>query len=740
MPGRGKRALDFDPTKSDSADSDYDASASRPARSKQSRSQRSKPPRKKQKTGFDGSEEISDQSDATQESYQEDVSQDDIQPEIDHKTGRPVRQAKKNQIQYKESDEEEDDFAEADSVDEVEQPKIKKKQADKSLKITLKLPQPQKPNSAQPRRSTRARSGSQSTKRPTTADLQSGGTRRSSRIAHDDSAPIIALTDSGRHEKVVRPGTRSPETFAQRPTRGSKGVKQPPQSSVIPEEGEQSSARTKDEPNEEESHQRSTTSTDHEIAASREDLNDELEEEREHHGDENGEEPVVAAESDPEDDDEDEGLVKKPRRLTRRAPANADEGALPISPNHQEDRQSRRALRSATQTRQTRSSQGGRKRGLDESSDFEPGIEEVADDNVSDSEDSEASPRKGSQQRDDSSSSNARKSTRVGKQKATGRRGQVSDEHDSEIAEELAEEVQELRSSRPRRTQAKDDIQYDHRPRTRKRDRPVDYRIVRPEKMADLEDDAPQASTPSKKRAGAGTWQRSLHSTHGPFGGAGGLRPVLSGPVGIAAAGGVDSDSSDDDNMQRPRNQGVGAMVGMTPISAPTGFGLFQPAQTHGADPLQGPAGTPANLGRIKDKQALADADPLGVDQNVNFDSVGGLQDHIDKLKEMVALPLLYPEVFQRFHVTPPRGVLFHGPPGTGKTLLARALASSVSSQGKKVTFYMRKGADALSKWVGEAERQLRLLFEEARKTQPSIIFFDEIDGKRFGQTITFAY
>ena len=113
----------------------------------------------------------------------------------------------------------------------------------------------------------------------------------------------------------------------------------------------------------------------------------------------------------------------------------------------------------------------------------------------------------------------------------------------------------------------------------------------------------------------------------------------------------------------------------------------------------------------------------------MSFDGVGGLDDHIDRLKEMVALPLLYPEVFQRFHVTPPRGVLFHGPPGTGKTLLARALASSVSSHGQKVTFYMRKGADALSKWVGEAEKQLRLLFEEARKNQPSIIFFDEIDG-----------
>ncbi|EGO01438.1 hypothetical protein SERLA73DRAFT_49223, partial [Serpula lacrymans var. lacrymans S7.3] len=109
----------------------------------------------------------------------------------------------------------------------------------------------------------------------------------------------------------------------------------------------------------------------------------------------------------------------------------------------------------------------------------------------------------------------------------------------------------------------------------------------------------------------------------------------------------------------------------------------------------------------------------------VTFDEVGGLDDHIHSLKEMTLLPLLYPEVFQRFDLTPPRGVLFHGPPGTGKTLLARALAASCRAN----AFFMRKGADCLSKWVGEAERQLRLLFEEARNCQPSIIFFDEIDG-----------
>ncbi|KAG0267154.1 ATPase AAA domain-containing protein 2B [Mortierella polycephala] len=124
-----------------------------------------------------------------------------------------------------------------------------------------------------------------------------------------------------------------------------------------------------------------------------------------------------------------------------------------------------------------------------------------------------------------------------------------------------------------------------------------------------------------------------------------------------------------------------------------------------------------------------ADTDPLAVGNNVDFDKVGGLDHHIKSLKEMVILPLLYPEVYSHFQIMPPRGVLFHGPPGTGKTLLARALASSCSTETQKVAFFMRKGADCLSKWVGEAERQLRLLFEEAKAWQPSIIFFDEIDG-----------
>ena len=124
-----------------------------------------------------------------------------------------------------------------------------------------------------------------------------------------------------------------------------------------------------------------------------------------------------------------------------------------------------------------------------------------------------------------------------------------------------------------------------------------------------------------------------------------------------------------------------------------------------------------------------ADAAPLEIDKSINWSSIGGLESHIDSLKEMVLLPLLYPEAFTRFGIQPPRGVLFYGPPGTGKTLMARALVNECSVGDKRVSFFMRKGADVLSKWAGEAEKQLRILFDEARKRQPSIIFFDEIDG-----------
>uniref|UniRef100_A0A8D3CCD9 ATPase family AAA domain-containing protein 2 n=1 Tax=Scophthalmus maximus TaxID=52904 RepID=A0A8D3CCD9_SCOMX len=132
---------------------------------------------------------------------------------------------------------------------------------------------------------------------------------------------------------------------------------------------------------------------------------------------------------------------------------------------------------------------------------------------------------------------------------------------------------------------------------------------------------------------------------------------------------------------------------------------------------------------RVKVGASLADVDPMNLDSSVKFDNVGGLSNHIQSLKEMVVFPLLYPEIFEKFKIQPPRGCLFYGPPGTGKTLVARALANECSQGDRKVSFFMRKGADCLSKWVGESERQLRLLFDQAYLMRPSIIFFDEIDG-----------
>ena len=357
---------------------------------------------------------------------------------------------------------------------------------------------------------------------------------------------------------------------------------------------------------------------------------------------------------------------------------------------------------------------------MDESSDFEPAAEEEKEDEEMSDEDQHKGRRSVSE---DSGSGSGRRSARIqAKTRNRSRRHSDSSDQDSVLdPDELAEEAQELAPSKRRRLNRNlpdSDLAYDKPARRNRARNQVDYRIVRPELNAAFDDEALAAAPEKSRSRGGNSKYRPLFSNQGPFGG---------GMEGGAGGGTLadDSDSSDDEVQKMPKS--YGGAVGMTPTTATApGFGF---PQTHNADPQQGAGGGPANLGKVKDKKALADADPLGVDPNVTFDAVGGLEDHINKLKEMVQLPLLYPEIFLEKGTTPPRGVLFHGPPGTGKTLLARALSSTLSNSGQKVSFYMRKGADALSKWVGEAERQLRLLFEEARKNQPSIIFFDEIDG-----------
>ncbi|KAK4696705.1 ATPase family AAA domain-containing protein 2, partial [Lecanoromycetidae sp. Uapishka_2] len=720
MPLRHKRNRNFDPNKSDSDDETYGTSASKPLKLKPSKTQQSYPSRKRQRRQYDGDdseEDVIEESDLSGGLSDEDEIEDE-EVEVGP-SGRPRRQAAKKQTIVEDSDS--DDF----EKQLVEPEPTKRRQSRPSLVVKLKVQTPAQ--TPAPRRSARARSGSIPTSRPNSSHNPHSNTRRSSRIAHDETDPVIALTNSGHHVDVLRAGTRSPPDMP-RPTRGAKGVKKLPTASVVYEESEQSSAKTRDEP------------LDYrpEIAASRDNLGDDDEIQREVSAEaanapsdispaEDPQEVAVIPESGEDEarEDDDEDPISKPgRSLRRRDSKRSEQPDADDARSRGGGRSTYQNLRSNLGKRKTRSSQ---RSGHQESSDFEPDAGEAGEEDVSDSEASSGSPRKNAGRDDDDDSSPGRRDAK--RRKPNPRSQRASDEHDS--ADEVLEELQDLAPKRSRRPVREAGIIYDTRPRRRQK-KEVDYRILNPELAHQFDEEAEPATTPSRKGRAGGGWQRSLFNTYGPFGGAGGPAPVFGGPGGIGAAAGADSDSSDDENMQRPRAAGIGGTIGMTPTTAfPSGLNLFPPApgQVHGADPLQGPAGTPANLGKIKDKSALADVDPLGVDQNVDFDSVGGLQGHIDQLKEMVALPLLYPEVFQRFHVTPPRGVLFHGPPGTGKTLLARALASSVSSQGRKVTFYMRKGADALSKWVGEAERQLRLLFEEARKNQPSIIFFDEIDG-----------
>ena len=108
----------------------------------------------------------------------------------------------------------------------------------------------------------------------------------------------------------------------------------------------------------------------------------------------------------------------------------------------------------------------------------------------------------------------------------------------------------------------------------------------------------------------------------------------------------------------------------------------------------------------------------------VSYSDIGGLHDAIQKIRELVELPLKHPELFQRLNLDPPKGILLYGPPGTGKTLLARAVANETDAYFISIT-----GPEVMSKYYGESEERLRRLFEEAKKHAPAIIFIDEIDA-----------
>jgi len=112
-----------------------------------------------------------------------------------------------------------------------------------------------------------------------------------------------------------------------------------------------------------------------------------------------------------------------------------------------------------------------------------------------------------------------------------------------------------------------------------------------------------------------------------------------------------------------------------------------------------------------------------GVPQ-VTYEDIGGLKDEIQKVREMIELPLRHPEIFEKLGVEAPKGVLLYGPPGTGKTLLAKAVANESNAH-----FISISGPEIMSKFYGESEARLREIFKEAREKSPTIVFIDEIDS-----------
>ncbi|OMP82323.1 Tat-binding-like protein 7 [Diplodia seriata] len=767
--GPRSKLENFDPNASDPNDSDFEEKPSSPPARRSSKKKKSAPARRKTqkrtRRGYGSSDDdiVDDEDEVSEESYNSaGAIESEEEPEV-NASGRPARHAAKKKIKYEESadDDIEDDELIVQSTEKNSGDK-RKQRSSLLVKLPVNLP-------PQNTRSTRARSTRAASK--SVQPESHMRTRRSARLSEDREDPLQELGFASRAKSVGSAGgSHSPQRrIGARPAQGRKApMKRPSTIMEASQEASGHSAQSPDplQPKEEgrdEVQVSQAASVTSEIRYEGQDIEDA----------QSGEAVIQESEHEPqsEDDDEDEGPVTRTRNRVQQVgiPSQSPQTPTPVgrqaakaaasAPQNPRKRKAPTATKTTKTTTkkaknavpkrriihspkvprisrrelnglgltyqpQTNAPRASQKRNTDDSSDFDPG-----DARHDESEDDDADFERPSKRQKSSGdeSTGRRKSQRI---KSRNNSGSEEELDEDEIADEVAELHADERRNRPRRVTRVDEEAETQTQRELRRKNPnMNYTMMSLPEVYRMDEEVEEgggAPTPSqgKKKVTMAGW-RPLMSTAGPFGGLGGLKPLIGPPRYRDYLGqyeDMDSDSSDDDDVNQSGQRGPHNEKN-APKSAAGGI-LSQLGQT----PDKGSRGGPANLGKIGGT-SNADVSPISVDGDVNFESVGGLDDHINQLKEMVTLPLLYPEIFQKFKITPPRGVLFHGPPGTGKTLLARALSNALSANGKKVTFYMRKGADALSKWVGEAERQLRMLFEDARKNQPSIIFFDEIDG-----------
>ncbi|MHC1760078.1 MAG: CDC48 family AAA ATPase [Negativicutes bacterium] len=127
---------------------------------------------------------------------------------------------------------------------------------------------------------------------------------------------------------------------------------------------------------------------------------------------------------------------------------------------------------------------------------------------------------------------------------------------------------------------------------------------------------------------------------------------------------------------------------------------------------------------KVKIKQTEFGNNKKGLRKKISYEDIGGLERELQRIREMVELPLKHPHIFEHLGIEPPKGVLLVGPPGTGKTLIIKAVAEETNCN-----FHVINGPEIIAKFVGESEAKLREIFEQAAKNAPSIIFIDELDG-----------
>ena len=232
----------------------------------------------------------------------------------------------------------------------------------------------------------------------------------------------------------------------------------------------------------------------------------------------------------------------------------------------------------------------------------------------------------------------------------------------------------------------------------------------------------------TRQNAGAGLGDSIKVTTVQPLGA---TRIVLAPPEGqVIQIGGEVNDLVKRQIMKRPVMEGD-----IIPIISTTANPILGHMNTGQTIPLIAVKVEPEGVVIVKEQTEieLKDKPVTGYDTlattGITYEDLGGLGDQIQRLREMIELPLKHPEIFDKLGINPPAGVLMHGPPGTGKTMIAKAVANESGAK-----FFSIAGPEIMSKHYGESEKGLRDIFEEASNNAPSIIFFDELDaiaGKR---------